>query len=146
MKYILYNPLSNNKRGKKITNKLLAKFSDAEMVDVTAVENEKLREWCASRDKVQDQIYLVGGDGTLQRFANTVYGLELPPVYFCAAGTGNDFLRDLGNEVKDGYAKVNQYITNLPLLTIGDKSLRFVNGIGYGLDGMVCELADKIRG
>lgn len=145
MRYLLYNPLSNNNRGKQRADGLLIEIGEAELIDVTAIKDESLRAWFENRDIDNDEIYLVGGDGTLQRFANIVYGLNLPPIYFYGAGTGNDFLRDLGPEAAKGGAKINQYLKDLPLLTIGDKSLRFINGIGYGLDGMVCELADKIK-
>ncbi len=145
MKYLLYNPLSNNNRGKERVNALLIEFVDVKLIDVTAVTKDELRNLCAGLDLLNDAIYLVGGDGTLQRFANTVYGLELPPVTFYGSGTGNDFLRDIKGKQRKNGAVVNQYIKNLPLLTIGDTSLRFVNGIGYGIDGMVCELADKIK-
>ena len=145
MKYLLYNPLSNSNRGKEKVEALLKEIGNAKLVDVTKTTKEDLRNLCAGLDVLTDAIYLVGGDGTLQRFANIVYGLELPPVTFYGSGTGNDFLRDIKGKQRKAGAVVNQYIKNLPLLTIGDTSLRFVNGIGFGLDGTVCELADQIK-
>lgn len=146
MKYCLFNPLSNNKKGQDKLKEVLAKIGDVETIDVTTMMPESLREFCQGLDLVNDKIYLVGGDGTLQRFTNAVYGLELPPVIFCAGGTGNDFCNDLGKDlIVDGMVEVNEYIKNLPTVHVNGKSFHFINGVGYGIDGMCCEIADEQR-
>ena len=145
MQYLFYNPLSNNLRGEDKVSELLQKAGQMEKFDVTAHDEGATRDFCSRLDPKEDKIYLVGGDGTLQRFANAVYGLELPPVIFCPAGTGNDFCNDVKEKVVDGAVQINDYIKKLPLVTIKDKSFRFVNGIGFGVDGMACEVADNIR-
>ncbi len=144
MIYLLYNPLANNSRGKSSADELIDKLGECEVRDLTAIGDDGVREIVTSI-KDGDEIYLVGGDGTLQRFANVVYGMKLPPVYFCAAGTGNDFLNDRGDEVVDGKILVNPYIVDLPTVTVNGETRYFVNGIGFGIDGMCCEIADDIK-
>lgn len=146
MNYCLFNPLSNNKQGRTKVDELIQKVDGLNEIDVTTMSPEETRAFCEGLDKANDVIYLIGGDGTLQRFANAVYGMELPPVMFCPAGTGNDFCNDLGKDLlADGMVEVNKYIRKLPMVYINDKSFRFLNGVGYGIDGMCCQVADELR-
>ena len=41
--------------------------------------------------------------------------------------------------------RINDEIKNLPVVTVNGKSYRFINGIGYGLDGYCCEIGDELR-
>lgn len=34
---------------------------------------------------------------------------------------------------------------NLPLVTVNGKTYRFLNGIGYGIDGYCCQVGDQLR-
>lgn len=146
MNYCLFNPMANNKQGKVKVDELFSKLGRMNEVDVTKRSPEDLASFIKNLDKSNDAIYLVGGDGTLQRFANYTYGLDLPPVYFCPAGTGNDFCNDLGKDlVVDGMVQINKYLKNLPTVYVDGKSFRFINGIGYGIDGVCCEVADDIK-
>lgn len=146
MNYCLYNPLANNKRGHEKLEELSNKISDTKNIDVTLIDEKSTRALCEGMDKTADTIYLIGGDGTLHKFANYVYGLDLPPVYFCPAGIGNDFCNDIGmDKLVDGMVKVNDYIKNLPIVSVNGQNVRFVNGVGYGIDGVCCEIADEIR-
>ncbi len=44
----------------------------------------------------EDTLILIGGDGTLNCFANHPYEKKLDvPIFLYKAGTGNDFLRDI---------------------------------------------------
>lgn len=146
MKYLLFNPLSNNKRGRVKVDELINKIGSIEEIDVTQKTNEELRVFCQGLDAENDVLYLVGGDGTLQNFANATYELNLPDVYFYAGGTGNDFCNDLDKETfTDGLVKINAYLQKLPVVHINGKTFRFINGVGYGIDGMCCEIADDQR-
>lgn len=40
---------------------------------------------------------------------------------------------------------MNKYIKNLPTVTINGKETRFINGIGYGIDGEACRVADEMK-
>ena len=37
------------------------------------------------------------------------------------------------------------YLKDLPVVFVNGKECRFINGIGYGIDGYCCEVADQIR-
>lgn len=93
-----------------------------------------------------DYIVLCGGDGTLNRFANDVDvdSLENEILYF-PTGSGNDFARELGRERGGEPFPVTEYLKNLPVVTVKGKSCRFINGIGYGIDGYCCEVGDELR-
>ena len=60
-------------------------------------------------------------------------------------GTGNDFMKDVEDKVENDMVLLNEHLKDLPIITVKGKSYRFVNGIGYGIDGMCCEVADKMR-
>ena len=144
--YALFNPLSANKLGEKKAHELISFFPNEEMIDfidITTVENYKEFINGLSAD---DKIIICGGDGTVNRFVNEIYDFNLQnEIYYYATGSGNDFLRDLERAPEDGPVKLNDYITNLPVVTVKGKDYRFINGIGFGIDGYCCEVGDKLR-
>ena len=96
--------------------------------------------------KEDDEVILTGGDGTINRFANDVYGYELKnPVYYVKCGSGNDFYRDNEHLAVDGKIDIRPMMKNLPLITVKGIQRRFVNGIGYGIDGETCRIGDIQR-
>ncbi|MCM1488344.1 MAG: diacylglycerol kinase family protein, partial [Firmicutes bacterium] len=143
---IAYNPLSGNGRGKEEAENLsvLLKDHKLEYFDITEIGNindflEKLPS--------DTRFLLAGGDGTINRFVNTAdekYILSRP-VYYYGTGTGNDFLFDLGIKKGSMPFVLNKYIINLPTVTINGNTSKFLNGIGYGIDGYCCEEGDKLR-
>ncbi|HBK01904.1 MAG TPA: diacylglycerol kinase family protein, partial [Clostridiales bacterium] len=142
MKYVLFNPRSNNNRGKAAAEELKAKLGECEFQDVTKLNSYKNFFEYLSRD---DKVYLVGGDGTLNYFINEMGGAEiLPELYFYAAGTGNDFLNDVSPESKEPI-KINEFLKNLPTVIVKGQAYKFINGVGYGLDGMCCQVGDDLR-
>ena len=93
-----------------------------------------------------DTLILCGGDGTLNRFANNVCGLSIPcDILYYATGTGNDFLKDINKESQEGPLKINQYLTDLPSVEVNGLTYRFLNGVGYGIDGYCCEVGDALK-
>ncbi len=141
--HILFNPKSNNFTGKAAAEALKTKLGEvADMTDVTTVIDVG---GYFARFPADDKYYLVGGDGTLNHFINDVEGIDIPEeIYFCGAGTGNDFLRDLGTS-PDEPVLIGKYVKNLPTVTVNGKTCRFINGIGFGIDGYCCEVGDKMR-
>ena len=61
------------------------------------------------------------------------------------AGSGNDFLNDIGEIESTQPVLIDKYITNLPSVEIDGKVSLFVNGVGYGIDGYCCEVADEMK-
>ena len=93
---VLYNPYAGNGRGEENT-RAIGDFLPGEKIDfhdMTKIEDygEFFRHL-----PPETRVILSGGDGTLNRFINDTSGLDIPQdIYYYAAGSGNDFLRDLG--------------------------------------------------
>lgn len=149
MNYLLYNPLSNNGKGddgkKKAVKDLSGQFPDLEEIDYTSIIFEDL----AKDLQPGDNLILCGGDGTLDFFANDLKTYSVPEgvlYYLYPYGTGNDFVNDLKDkDVNLKLIELNKYLEKLPKVKIEGHEQYFINNVGYGLDGMVCEVADQIR-
>lgn len=147
MVHILYNPKSNcGKDFEKVLRDVKDYFSSEEQneVNIITVENTKaLFDTFAD----SDDVVVVGGDGTLNVLCNKLRGYEIKNRLFVyKAGTGNDFLRDVLKESPDKQVvQINEYIENLPVVTINGKEYLFVNNVGYGIDGKVCTAAEDLR-
>ena len=145
MYYILFNPKASGNKGTQKAKELEGILKDAELVFRSVLEIDNYKNFIASLTE-DDKIVVVGGDGTLNRFINDIRGLKVTnDVYYFPAGTGNDFLRDLGLEGKAGPHKINKYLEELPRVIIDGKDWLFLNGVGYGIDGYCCEEADKLH-
>ena len=113
--------------------------TDAQIENITSGT-----EWSAEG---YDTVIVCGGDGTLNRFVNETEGISIQnALYYYAIGSGNDFARDLGKEQggEPSY-QINRYLKDLPTVTVNGQRRRFLNGIGYGIDGYCCEEGDKLR-
>ena len=142
---ILYNPLSSTGSGEEKARKLIHILGeDAEVVFRSLIDIEDKREFLLKLDP--DTIPIItGGDGTLSRFVNSLNGNPTCDIYYYPAGTGNDFLNDLGKTGDTEPFLLNPYITNLPHIHFNGETHIFINGVGYGIDGYVCEEGDRIR-
>ncbi len=142
--YFLYNPLAG--RG-KAESKLLM-WNSAETMDTVDLDMTKMVDFPEFVKTLSDddKIIICGGDGTLNRFVNR---LDETPVQneiiYYPAGSGNDFTKDLNRSEDDGAFDVSGYIKNLPKAVVNGKDYRFINGIGFGIDGMVCAEGDRLR-
>ena len=134
--YVLFNPLAGNGRGEKSVNSVEIQKDEAVFLDMTEITDYKA--FCETL-LPQDKIIVCGGDGTLNRFINAIDGIELKnEIFYIGAGSGNDFLNDLNLKPTNKPLKINQYIKDLPKLEVKGKTYRFINGIGFGLDGYCC--------
>lgn len=144
--YVLYNPNAGKKEGFDGSLAKLKMFladKEIELLDITAISD--YTELFAGLGE-QDEICVCGGDGTLSRFADAISDIEVKNnILYYANGTGNDFLRDIGKEKESEPFPVNEYITNLPTVTINGKTCRFINNVGFGIDGYCCEVGDEMR-
>lgn len=141
---ILFNPLSGSGKGKENAEKLNGILSGAKL---TYVDMTKISDYEALFDSLEpgEKLVVCGGDGTLNRFVNeTYYSDNRPSVYYYATGSGNDFLHDIGNGATVPIC-IDEYIKDLPTVTVNGKTSRFINGIGYGIDGYCCEVGDALR-
>lgn len=143
--YVLYNPHANNGRGEIQARTLESKLTDCELVfcDMTTVESYSDFFATLSAD---DGLIICGGDGTLNRFVNDTEGINIPvSVYYSPAGSGNDFAHDMGRTPADDPFCIDPYIRDLPTVYVNGIEQKFINGIGYGLDGYCCDVGDEIR-
>ena len=143
--YVLYNGLSGNGSGKAKAEEINTFLGGMEPVfkDVTKISG--YGEFFSGLNS-DDRIYLCGGDGTLNRFINDTDGMEITqPVYYFPTGSGNDFWNDLGKKPGDAPVQINEYLKDLPFVEVNGMKRRFLNGIGYGIDGYCCEVGDQMR-
>lgn len=142
--YLLFNPRSNNGLGKEAVKKVkeLWKYKDFSRIDITTVNYPEFFE----KLEADDEVLICGGDGTLNYLVNAVDCEKIKnDVYYYPAGSGNDFWTDLGKNEDSQPEKINKYLVNLPVVKVKGKTRKFINGIGYGIDGYCCEEGDKLR-
>ena len=144
---VLYNNKSNNGKGGGTARKVGEVWKDKDLVFVDVLSIGDYKEFF-SKLEPDDEICICGGDGTLNHFVNdaAAAGYDYAnKIYVYPTGTGNDFLNDLGKTVEDAPVLVNDYLVNLPTVTVNGQKRLFVNGIGYGIDGYCCEEGDRQR-
>ncbi len=141
MYYILYNPLSGNGKSEE-ESKLISEFYDGEVALKNIIEIQDYAAFFADITE-NDTVILCGGDGTINRFVNNTDGIDIPcDILYHASGTGNDFLLDLGKTAEEKPFSIKKYITNLPCVEVNGKKHRFLNNVGFGIDGYCCEVGD----
>lgn len=146
MHHIVYNPLSKSGKNEKSIVELETILSNQgfEHKRLNALEIGNPIDMLKSLDK-NDKIVFVGGDGTMHFLANYLAGQKIEQELFAyAAGTGNDFFRNIG--ATDKITKINDWLTNLPRYTIGEVTGVYLNGCGMGLDARVCDLVNRSNG
>lgn len=145
MRYVLYNPLSSTCLEQNKLFEAMNKIDDSKslkLVDVTKINNAE--EFLKTLDS-NDDIVLCGGDGTLNKFVNKYDFSNFDKnIYLYKAGNGNDFIRDI-NEFKEDFVLLNPYLKNLPTVKVNDIECKYINGIGFGIDGLVCVESDKMK-
>ena len=140
--HILHNPLAGSITAETTwTTRLTEAGHTIREYDVTAV-SENLPAFLSTLT-AEDAIILHGGDGTLNRFINDTEGLTFPcDILYAPGGSGNDFLRDLDRTGEAGPFSVADYIRDLPFVEVKGKRYRFLNNVGFGIDGYCCEVGD----
>ena len=144
-RFVLFNPLSCSCKGENLAHKLDGILLGCEIIYVNIIEIKDYKTFFAQISE-EDEIYICGGDGTLNSFVN--FTADIPyknKVYYFATGSGNDFLRDLGKDYGLSPFCINKYLQNLPIVTVDGKDLRFLNGVGFGVDGYCCQMAEEMR-
>lgn len=140
---VLFNPKANNNMGEPEAKKISEIYKDKELDfrDITQISSYE--EFFKSLND-DDVIIICGGDGTLNRFINDTYVFKIVnDIYYYPTGSGNDFYHDVkGGDTKEP-VKINDYIVDLPIVKVKGKTYRFINGVGYGIDGYCCEVGDK---
>ena len=92
----------------------------------------------------EDYLVIVGGDGTLNRFVNDTDGLEITQeILYYPTGTGNDFAKDTGMGANPRL--ITENLKGLPSVEVQGKRYRFINGVGFGIDGYCCQVGDELK-
>lgn len=143
-RYILFNPLSGSGKSEE-DSELLAKYygGEAELLDITGIEDYSA---FFSELKEEDTVIICGGDGTLNRFVNNTEGIDIRcRIFYHACGTGNDFLHDISDGEAGDPIDVTKYLIGLPTVKVKGKTYRFLNNVGFGIDGYCCEVGDRLK-
>jgi len=138
--YVIYNPLAGMGTAEEDAQLLQMVFDeDLEYYDVTRITNYAA--FLSGMEK-EDYLVIVGGDGTLNRFVNDTDGIALKQeIYYFPSGNDNDFAREIG--ANGNPAVITQYLKNLPCVEVNGKTYRFINGVGFGIDGYCCQVGDE---
>lgn len=143
MNYILYNSLANNKQGEVAVKNYQSSLNiETEIFDVTKFEYKNFFD----NLKKDDEITIIGGDGTLNRFVNELGDRVLDnDIYLVPSGTGNDFFHDITDNKTNERILINEYLYDLPTVFVNGITKKFINGIGFGIDGYCCEVGDQLK-
>ena len=134
MKYYLYNAKANNGIRPDVDPSI-------ELIDACGMDYK------AYFDKLNadDEVVLLGGDGTLNYFINEMKGYDIKNnVYLLGSGTGNDFFTDIDKKPGEEVL-INDYLKCLPTVKVNGLERLFINNMGFGIDGYCCEVADQIK-
>ena len=145
MRYLLYNPLSGNGNQARADAEY---YETAANVPTTIVAITEIESLCAFFESLNpcDDVALFGGDGTLNKVANELLDCSFKnDVYYYPSGTGNDFARDIDAQHVREPIIINDYIKNLPTVTVNGRTQKFINGVGFGIDGYCCEVGDQLK-
>lgn len=143
MTYALYNPYAGNTTCEEQSRRLSEIYTDG--LTFKSMTETNYAEFFPSL-AAEDRVIICGGDGTLNRFVNETRDIAIQnEILYYAAGSGNDFLRDVGKEKGCEPFRINEYIKDLPSVTVNGKESLFINAIGFGIDGYCCEVGDEQR-
>ncbi len=134
---IVHNPLSNKRRSKFRTNRMV-KFFKRHSIPFklrSTLKIENLNDYLEKNKKITDILYL-GGDGSINYLINNVDVSKIKQnIYLAKSGSGNDFLRSL-SRIHHGNITIGKANTN-----VGD--IKFINGVGIGIDSLICHYVDN---
>ena len=141
--FVIYNPLSGDGKSEE-NSKLLEMIFDEELeyFDITRITNYKT---FFGRMEEYGFVIIAGGDGTLNRFINDTEGIDIPQeIFYFPTGNGNDFANDMEKTSGNPF-KITEYLKNLPIAEVKGKKYRFINGVGFGIDGYCCQVGDELK-
>ncbi len=130
---IVCNPIAGNGRAVKLAEKISNKLSGKNIPNKIFKEN-----WPEDFNEFTD-VFIVGGDGTLNYFINHYPDIKIPLVIF-NGGTGNDVHWLLYGK-KSFEEQLQLALTTSPKqIDAGKCNERFfINGVGIGFDGAVAK-------
>lgn len=144
MRYVLYNPLSTIQYKHEELEERIQKLDETKKIILMDITQTDVRSFLENLNE-EDDLFLCGGDGTINKFINCFDHKRIENnFYLYKSGNGNNFLRDLDSLDKE-YVLLNPYLKNLPVVNVNGQDYKFINGVGFGIDGMVCVESDKMK-
>lgn len=142
MRYVLYNLHAGHGTDEEKLAKIKSTYKDeCSLVDMTEIPS--YADFFGGLTD-EDSVILCGGDGTLNRFVNDTAGIDIKnEIFYAPHGTGNDFIKDIG--ICDEEIPLKKYIENLPTVEVEGNTYRFLNNVGFGIDGYCCEVGDAMK-
>jgi len=136
---VLVNPVAGKGKARSIAEKVATKLRDA------GVEMELyFTHWPQTLNAFTD-VFLIGGDGTLNFFINCYCDCNLP-VALIPAGSGNDFSWKLNG--KKDWEQSFEIALNGSVMAVDAGTCNgryFINGVGIGFDGQVVKSMGRKR-
>lgn len=129
---LLYNPLSRGGKGEKSLQEVIGLIKTDEYEVINVLDYDNYEELLSTFNK-EDEIVVIGGDGTLHRYVNEIPVSEYK-TFFYAGGTGNDFMRNFENKL----IEYSEYIDQPTILTSNEEIM--LNGFATGMD---CEVLQQ---
>lgn len=145
--YVLYNHLAGNSTCEEQSRKINDIFEEDELFyrDLCDYDADSLNQFISGLED-DEKIIISGGDGTLSFFVNAVdTDIITNEILYFPAGSGNDFYHDVDPDRLVTAIPLNKYIKDLPYVEVKGIKRKFINGIGFGIDGYCCEEGDKVR-
>jgi YegS/Rv2252/BmrU family lipid kinase len=128
---LVCNPTPGNEKALRVTNSIEVLLAGMDVRHKVFAKN-----WPETLDDFTE-VWIVGGDGTLNYFVNQYAAIQLPLSIF-EGGSGNDFHWCLyGNKTTE--QQVEQVLQGTPQLVdagLCNEKL-FLNGVGIGFDGAI---------
>lgn len=135
--------LANSKSGKGKGLKLLQEIE--ELLNKLAISYSSfIDNWLPSLEEFSE-VWVIGGDGTLNYFINKYPNLNIPFTIF-KGGTGNDVAFALYGNI-NWQTQVQQILkSNIQPIDAGNCNGKlFLNGVGIGFDGEILQQMNSIR-
>ena len=141
---VLYNKLSGtSEEAIKKLEPLISGKGSVEFKDITTLGG--YAGFFGNLD-AESKLVICGGDGTLNRFVNEADEFIADrEIYYFPSGTGNDFVRDVELDFTQGPVEISKYLKNLPTVTVKGKTCKFINNVGFGIDGYCCQVGDEMK-
>lgn len=144
MHIVLYNTKAGTNNNVEELRKLeKAVNEELKFVDILSIKD--YNEFFSGLGE-NDLIILTGGDGTINCFVNNTEGIDFSnEILYFPNGTGNDFAHDLGCAKECDPFPITEYLKDLPTVVIKGKKYRFINNVGYGIDGYCSQVGDDLK-
>ncbi len=141
MFYAIYNPLAINGKGIELLNRFKIDYSKE--INEISYYNYLTLDFLELKKSLQDndRIIIIGGDEILHKIINVYYKYEYNcSLFIYGIREYSDFLIDI-NALSFKLYNITDYIKNLPYSIVDNEKIYFINNVGFGLDGKVCQMA-----